>query len=267
MSRASEALLVAFGGVLAAGPAAAREPTKSACLAAYEAGQRARLDRDLLRARAELAGCSRGCPDIVQSDCSDWLREVEREIPTLVLSARWSDGTDITAATVWIDGERAARRLDGKPIAVNPGEHRIAIEVDGRRSEQVVVANQSERDRVVRFVLERPGEAAPSEPAPAESGGAGPWPWVLGGVALAAVGGFAYFALKGTGDLRELRDTCAPNCSEESLDGVKQKLLIADILLGVGVVSGAGATYLLVTSDSGADSSARGAFVSVGGRF
>ena len=258
---------------LVTSPASGQE---AACLTAYEGGQRARLDRDLLGAKRDFSRCAmRDCPAIVQTDCGEWLREVERQIPTLVLSARWSDGTDVTEARVWLDGRPIAMRLDGRPVSVNPGQHRIRIEAEGLVSEQIVVANQSERDRVIRFELQRlrsssPAAAEPRAREEPESGaetGAGPLPWVLGGIALAALGGFTYFAVKGRSDLRDLRESCAPDCPEVALDDVKRDLLIADILLSVGVVSGAAATVLFLSAAPSNSAGQRGGYVSIGGRF
>jgi hypothetical protein len=40
----------------------------------------------------------------------------------------------------------------------------------------------------------------------------------------------------------DLEDGCAPNCSESSVDDLRQRALLADISWGVSVVSLAGAT-------------------------
>src|SRR5262245_33114240 len=98
------------------------------CVAGYDAGQRARKDGDLLRARKSLLICAQpSCPEIVHTDCTEWVRELDAEIPTITVSARWSDGEDIASVRVLIDGAVVARELDGKSIPINPGKHQIDV--------------------------------------------------------------------------------------------------------------------------------------------
>ena len=265
-------IALAFIALAFATPARA---DNASCVDAYENGQRARRDRDLVRARTELTRCAQNdCASIIQSDCGDWLREVERAIPTLIVSARWHDGSDIADARFTIDGQAAVQRVDGKPFSLNPGEHRVRVETDSASAEQTVVAIQGEHDRVLRFTLNRPPrppaklpEKRPApEPESASSAGPGPLPYVLVGVSALAFAGFGYFAISGRQDLRDARDECGPNCPEKRLDDVKRKLLVADMLLGVGVVSAGAATYLFISSGRNEEHQPE-ARISVGGRF
>lgn len=231
--------------------ARAQADDTKACLAAYDSGQRHRKAGDLVRARDALFRCAvAACPEIVRSDCVEWSAELERQVPTVVVSARYSDGTDIARARVSVDGAVVSERLDGTPLPLNPGERVIAIDVDGRSETQRLIVNQGEKARLVRFELERASRAQPASAPPdrveQEASGPGPLPWVLAGTSLVAAAGFGYFAIKGTRDLRALRDDCAPGCSQAELDGVKRDLLIADILLGVSVLSGSAAAVLFV---------------------
>lgn len=254
--------------VLALGRPSAAD--KKQCVSAYEEGQRARIGRDLVRAKAELARCAlEECPDIVRTDCSEWLRELEREIPTLIVSARFADGTDVSEARVSIDGKQIGERLDGKPVAVNPGEHTVRVEASGVVSEQRVVANQGEQHRALRFVLERPEpkRTAPRPKPVEESSGPGPLPWVLTAVSVASFAGFGYLALDGRSELADLRESCAPSCREEQLDAVKQKLLFADILLGVGIATGGAAAYLFISGAPATEAEGSSASLFVRGRF
>jgi hypothetical protein len=47
----------------------------------------------------------------------------------------------------------------------------------------------------------------------------------------------------------KLERTCAPKCSEEALQSVETKYLIADISLGVGITSLLVGGYMLLTHD------------------
>jgi hypothetical protein len=46
----------------------------------------------------------------------------------------------------------------------------------------------------------------------------------------------------------DLRDSCAPSCPEDDVGSVRTKLILADVSLGVGVVSLGVATYLFIAS-------------------
>ena len=55
----------------------------------------------------------------------------------------------------------------------------------------------------------------------------------------------------------KLERTCAPRCSEEQLQSVETKYLLADISLGVGITSLLVGGYMLLTHDSEPAKSAR----------
>jgi len=229
------------------------EPDKR-CLAEYESGQRTRLAGDLLAARRSFIICAQAtCPEIVNTDCAQWIRELDEQIPTVTAAARWSDGQDVATARVLIDGSVVAKQLDGKPIAVNPGRHRIAIEARGKRVERTFVASAGERSRVIRLTLERVEVREPETKGPTALDVV---PWVLAGVSVAALIGFTVLAVKGNDDVEELRETCAPYCARGSLDPIKRDFLIADVLLGVGIAAAIGSVTLFVIGASVSDKSA-----------
>jgi hypothetical protein len=68
-------------------------------------------------------------------------------------------------------------------------------------------------------------------------------PYLLAGVGLAGVGGFAALTYWGRKD-NDMLSQCSPNCTPQSVDHVRQLYLGANISLGVGLVALAGATYL-----------------------
>lgn len=81
--------------------------------------------------------------------------------------------------------------------------------------------------------------------------------WVLGGVGVAGLGVFAGFGLAGRSGQSDLEDRCSPRCSPAEAKSTKTKYLIADIGLGVGVVSLAAATYFALTAPRDATVTAR----------
>ncbi len=240
--------------VLAAAGASADET--DACLAASDSGQKQRDDGHLLEARKQLLLCSRDvCPRLVRSDCEKWAGDVQERMPTVVFGAHDAGGGDLADVAVEVDGSTVATRLDGRPIPVDPGEHRLRFTHEGAAPvEQTVVLREREKGRavVIEFVAhaaEGVGAQETGAPPAAGTGGGPPiGAYVLGGVGALALGSFAYFGVSGSSDASSLRSTCAPKCSDSSVSDVRRKLLLADISLGVGVVSLGVAGYLLLTA-------------------
>jgi hypothetical protein len=242
--------------VLAAAPfaiclattAVARADDTSECLAASDTAQNERDAGRLSQARKHLLVCSREvCPAVVRKYCEQWLRDVDERIPTIVFAARDSHGAAIADATVLVDGAIVTTRLDGAAMPMDPGEHRLRITHEGSQPlEQVLVAREHEQGRRVQVEFPPPPPlatgGAPVQGSHRTSLAAAS---VLGGVGALALGGSAYFAISGAADASDLRQSCAPMCSESSVSALRRKLLVADLAFGAGVVSLAVASYLV----------------------
>jgi hypothetical protein len=85
-----------------------------------------------------------------------------------------------------------------------------------------------------------------------------------------------YFGLSARSQERDLKDSCAPNCASVDVDSMRQKYLISDVSLGLGIVSGAIGGWLLwsyeePTSDSQSwvvvGPTSAGASIFMGGAF
>ncbi len=208
---------------------------KSACVSAYENSQVLRQQGRLVDARDALVFCTRQeCPPLVRTDCGNWLEEVERAIPSVVVQAT-ADGVETTAVTVSIDSKVVKTGLDGKAISTDPGAHQFRFEAAGFPPvETTVVISEGERYRAlsVEFV-------APKAPTP-RTRAVRPVPtavWLLGGVTLAGVAGFTVFGLVGNQKKQSLQNQCAPFCASSEVDVVQHQYLAADISLSVGVAA------------------------------
>jgi hypothetical protein len=234
----------------------ARADEKEACVAASDQGQTLRDEGKLRAARTQMALCARDvCPSIVRRDCEKWLSDIDAMQPTVVLGARDPKGNDVTGTRVLLDGVVLAGRLDGKPIAIDPGEHTFRYEAPGAAPvEQRAVMRVGEKNRILTaVVMPLPLSAStavappPSTPAEAEVPSShAPLPVVsiaLASVAVVAGASFAYFGLSGTSDVSHLRATCAPDCAQSDVDSARTKLIVSDVALGVGLVSLAGAAW------------------------
>jgi len=244
-------------------PASAADKTTLACIDAAEQGEKAQSRANLVKARELFTRCAASdCPSVLRHDCTTWLDETTRQIPSVVVGARDANGQDVLDATATVDGVRAQDRLDGTAIELNPGPHVIRVEGSNHGSaEQRVVIRAGEKSRTIVLTLAASVEpsspvvsAAPSSTArstdvtasPTPERGSGGVPLgvvVFGGVGVAALGVFTYFGVRGKDDADHLRSTCAPACASSDVDHAHTELVAADIALGVGVLAVAAATY------------------------
>jgi hypothetical protein len=160
--------VVAVAAALASATAFADE--RAACLDAAEKGQRFRDTHRLVEAREELRACAAaGCPAVVQTDCAEWLVDVERALPSVVLTAKSGAGADLVDVTVSVDGKPLASKLDGQAVPMNAGPHTFRFEApDGTTAEEQVVVIEGEKNKSVSVTLLGRVAVAPApSPAPA----------------------------------------------------------------------------------------------------
>src|SRR5688500_19795105 len=136
---------------------------KRACVAAADEGQVLRDEGEFRLAReAFTRGARASCPELVSADCSQWLRDVEGRAPTVIVSAKDRDGSNLTRVRVMVDGEPLLERLDGKPLIVDSGAHVFRFEAAGYEAvEQRVTIAASDRQRAlaIRFHASVPSSA------------------------------------------------------------------------------------------------------------
>lgn len=241
--------------VLAAGLARA---DMTQCFEASEKAQKLRSEKKLALARASFIECSReSCPSAVRTDCVKSLSDVENETATVVFHARDAEGRDVALVTVYVDGQVVLSKLEGAAVAVDPGPHKLRWEFSsGKVVDEDIVIAEGEKRRVLSVAL---GE----QPAPKEArrGGAGPVPWIIGGIGLAALVGFALVEIPIQSQYSSLSSGCGKtqSCTEAQKDSLTSLYAPAGILLGVGIAGlGVGATWLIVSALTGHGKSAKG---------
>jgi hypothetical protein len=261
---------IVFSCCLASGKAYASGPEAERCASAAEEGQRQRDTRHLLAARRSFLVCAaEGCPSIVQKDCTAWIADLDRTTPSIVVRAHDAHGRDITDVRVVMDGTPLVEQLDGSAVAVDPGPHSIRYETRSSVREERILVAIGEKNRVLAVEIPDPPGAVPSASRPEAESRPGSvasvrpptLAFVLGGVSLLALGSFAFFELRGQADYRQLRDSCAPthSCLESDVDDVRTKFVAAGLSLGAGVLALAAATWLTLSTRSGATPRAVGA--------
>jgi hypothetical protein len=225
-----------------------QKPSKLACATAFETAQDLIEQGKLLRAREELAVCQhKACPGVVKKECTKAAARVSEAIPTLGVAVRDESGADVPAASVELDGAPLGAAPDGKAREVDPGSHTLRVSAPGFVAvERKITMVEGERARTVSVELAR--EKPPPREKPSSGLEVPTAAWLLGGVGVLGLGGFALFGLDGRARQSDL-ERCKPSCAEEDIDAVQRRYLFADISLGVGVVALGAAAYLVATSE------------------
>lgn len=292
-------VLAAVGVTASAGAQEAAAPSKAACARAYESSQESRAAGRLQETRQRLLICAHDeCPSFVQKDCTRWLDEVERELPSVVLSAPGLSPEEAGELRVTIDGQDVPDALDGRALTLDPGRHELVAERPGQPAvTRVILAQQGVQERAVTLELPEPAPAATSEPPELEEESAGlrQYAYVAWGVGAVGLGVFAVLGTLGRADEQGLKDDCpsattdldrvGPGvCYKPRADDRKaiyeREFLLADVGLVAGLVGLASGTVLFLTSPSPSDEAADaaglrldvaptagGAFASVRGAF
>ncbi len=218
------------------------------CMDAASAGQELRDEGRLLEARTQFQRCAQSeCPAPIPGYCADWLNDLTRKLPSLVLRAVDDQEHDVTDATVFLDGREVV--LDGRPIEIDPGRHRLRVERPGAKPfEKEVVAAQGEKDRVIvgKLVAEPPPPPEPAAPppprraVPKES-------WVGWGIGAAGLLSFSIFGTKAQVDYDDYRSSCGQRCSLSDRNSVATSLTVADVSLVLGLLgAGVGTVFYLM---------------------
>jgi hypothetical protein len=230
--------------------------TASTCADDAERAQELRAAGKLVASREALLACAqKACPLSVRDSCSEWLADVERRTPSIVVNARDVAGRDVATIRATIDGAPLPASVGVTAVRTDPGPHVVHVEADGSLSaDESVVLREGEGVRVLAVTLR-----SKTEPTHAEAPRV--WPstltWIAGGTALVGLGLFAGFGLVGASDYRALDRECAPRCSSDAIDGVRTKLVVADVGLVVGLIAAGVAVVSLFTSSPGNSTGSR----------
>lgn len=230
------------------------------CVESYTEGQRLRNDGHLLEGRGEFWECSKAaCPAALRKDCIAWSEEIRAQIPTVSFRVTL-DGKIASEAKVYLDGRLMEKALEGRAVELNPGPHKVRFEYNTLPAqEQDFVAAEGERYRIINAEFHSTPVAA--DPATTGANG-GPLPsspptvmerpvptltYVFLGLGAAGAVSAAVWGISTSVTESDLEATCSPRCTEGKIDAVKQRALITDISIGVGVLGFAGAalTYFL----------------------
>jgi hypothetical protein len=238
------------------------------CAASFEASQRLRMSAKLIHARQEAIACAdASCPAWMQKECASWVEELDRTTPSVVVNVIGRDGCDARKANVAIDGNVVASELDGKPIALDPGQHVVRVEgVDLPRTDRSIVVGEGEQRRRVDVRFAAPdikcGAAASPTAMPHRGPSAPAIALAITGAVFIQVGAvFEVWSLA----QKPTFERCAPSCNADDVQAWETRWRVGDVLVGAGIASLAVATAAYFASTRGPAKRARIALP--GGRF
>ncbi len=221
-----------------------------ACMDAPVQGQKLQRSGKLMAARDKFALCAqKSCPGEIVRDCTGWMQDVSKAIPSVVAAARDSSGADVLDASLSIDGGAAAP-IGARAVELDPGSHHLVFHRSGAPDfVRDLVLHEGEKDRQIVATFAgasprtapaspvastEPESAAPSRPIPVGA-------WVAGGVGAAALVTFGAFGTIGV--VSRGGDHCDSGCSASQKSGVDTDFLIADVSLAVSIVALGVATW------------------------
>lgn len=226
---------------------------KAACVEAYESAQEAKVESRLKDARRELRVCAQTqCPEFIRADCAQWFGDVQEAMPSVVISAVDPRGSDTTEVRVSIDGKLVAQRLDGAALELDPGEHQFRFEhADEDAIELNILIRAGEKNRPIQASW-REGDSQVWDQGRGQPGPLRPYAYVMGGIAGAGLVSFGVFGILGHQQEKSVEKKCEAdlvNCPVGEIDDAEQKLLIADVSLGIAAASLLAGVTLFVLSE------------------
>lgn len=266
---------IAVGVALVSNVASADADDRIFCSLASEKGQTARDQGKLREARESFEFCARdACPKVVREDCATWLKQVDAQFATVILSAQGPQGQKLTDLDVSVDGEPILTGIDGGALTVEPGPHKFVFRMRGRPPIEVdIVIAPGEKNHAIVAAFPEASNAPASTPAPsssapttasssastaASSSDSAPTksvaPWVIGAAGIGALGvGITFYAL-GMGDRSSLASSCGQprangkgTCTDDQISSARTKLVVGDVAVGAGVIAlGIAATLFLM---------------------
>lgn len=250
------------------------------CIDGAANGQTMRDARKLVEAKALFLVCSRPvCPPMVQSDCANWLEDVNRAMPTIVISVRDEAGADLTDVRVSVNDKVLTTKLEGQAFPVNPGRHTFAFQLgDGTRRDREIIIKEGEKDQAVNIVLGKvvapgpdatpavppvaPAPAPATAPAPApaatpapEPGSSSPWRtvgWVTAGVGAAGLVFGTVFGFVAIGDTGSAHCNANNYCDAGPLGAARSAATLSDVgFIAGGLLAAGGVALVLLSPGSG----------------
>ncbi|MBW2529203.1 MAG: hypothetical protein JRI23_33815 [Deltaproteobacteria bacterium] len=228
--------------------------TVARCVAAFRDAQKQRRKGKLSAARTELLACvDPECPAILTDKCSQWIREVDDAMPSIVVEATDPAGRATTAVQVTADGRLLRQQLTDQPLELDPGDHLLRFEHPGSpvHRKWLVLRPGEKRRRITLAFTEAPQSwyQPTTEAAPPPRDQSIWTPLAISGLSVAAAG-LTLGTITGIvamNELAEIEQDCPDDVCPRSLeDDFDRAAAISHVSTGGFVVGGvAGAVGIL----------------------
>lgn len=219
--------------LLSGSDALAARPTTAQCLAASHTSLELEKNHHLRAERKQLLVCAApSCPVDIRKDCLRQVDAVNARIPTIVFGAKDPSGADVAAVSVTMDDEPLADRLDGTPLAIDPGTHSFTFRMEGQAPVTktfVIQEGQQDRREIVTFgtpvvvpvpIVVRAPVATPSTQASAGMGAQMILALVATGIGVAGIGTGTAFGVVALSRKNAAQSECPGQCATQ--DGVNK---------------------------------------------
>ena len=197
--------------------AGAARADDAACVDASERSLGLRKQGKLHEALKTLSVCADpACPQEVKDECARRIGEIDAAMPSIIFAAKNGDGADLETVSVSVDGAPLLSTLDGRPVTLDPGQHRLRfVTPKGDHVEETVVVREGEKDRRESVVLGAPTPAPPKQPPPSSWNAQRGLALVSGGLGVVGIGLGAWFGgFAIASHDREKSDCPAPGCRD-----------------------------------------------------
>jgi hypothetical protein len=220
-------------------PGIARGDEKAACLEAHEHGQEVRLANRWVEARRLFLACAQpSCPELVVQDCTRWAEELSQHLPSVIVSAKRRDGTDMDDVALFVDGAPFGSRLPVVPIPLDPGEHVLRFEHAGSSGvERRVILHDGEHDLRVEMRFEPQATARTDSPRASVAPVAAYVAIGIGAVATVTSSVFLAIGKVNENDLATSPCGRAGTCTDGQVDPIRVDYIVSGITAGVAAVA------------------------------
>lgn len=207
------------------------------------------------------------CDEAIRKECNQLLDAATLRVPQVVFDVKDGQGVDAHDVRVSMDGELLASKIDGKPIVVDPGVHRIAIQIPGQPTQvRDYTFSDYEQDRLETISFMASNISSPAEKAPAvdKRGDASTsalsqqetTALIVGGAGVASIALGGVFAMRASSRRTEAesvcpsRNDCSSQFGTDRWNESHQWTTAAQIAVTLGVATIAGGAVLWWTDDA-----------------
>lgn len=210
-------------------------------------------------------------------DSDPWIKAQRVALDGALATARQRLGdlevaVNVPGAVIRVDGQDRGEAPLARPLRVTAGTVVIEVSAVGYFPVQRSVAVPAQRLAREVVVLVQAKAAPPPEaqapvasspqpaptaltppPRPAEPPSKGPWPWALGGAAVAGIAGGVAGLMVGEGRVQDWNGRCAASATTPGCESVEGSWAVPRVLGGlsllIGIAAGSAAAYLIVRED------------------